>query len=34
MYKVLIVDDEYWVGRWVTDVIGKEMPELAVAGVC
>ena len=24
MYRVLIADDEYWVGRWLADVLAKS----------
>lgn len=34
MYRILIVDDEYWVGRWLTDVLQKHMPEAEIIGVC
>lgn len=33
MYKILIVDDEYWVGRWITEVL-KNVPGMEVADVC
>lgn len=34
MYRILIVDDEYWVGRWVTEMLLKHIPEAEVIGVC
>lgn len=34
MYKVLIIDDEYWVGKWLNEVLGKSCPEVQTVGVC
>lgn len=34
MYKILIVDDEYWVGRWLQDVLEKSSFKIELAGIC
>ncbi len=34
MYRILVADDEYWVGRWVTEVLKRHIPEAQVIGVC
>ncbi len=34
MYNILIVDDEYWVGRWLQTVLEKSPFEVEITGVC
>ena len=34
MYHVLIVDDEYWVGRWLKELLEKSPFELGMIEVC
>ncbi len=34
MYKVLVADDEYWVGRWLEEVLMQSPFDLSVEGVC
>ena len=33
MYRVLIADDEYWVGRWLADVLAKSPYDIKLAGI-
>ena len=34
MYKILIVDDEYWVGRWLKEVLGASGLDIELKGIC
>ena len=33
MYRELIADDEYWVGRWLADVLAKSPYDIKLAGI-
>ena len=33
MYRILIADDEFWVGRWLSQVLKESPFEVEVAGI-
>lgn len=33
MYRILIADDEFWVGRWLSQVLKESPFEVAVTGI-